>query len=293
MKWFLSKIFWLVTEIRNLLFDYGVFKVTRVGIPVVSIGNIHVGGTGKTPLVIFLVQQLKKFGYTPVVLSRGYKGRFIGPHLVSDQDLYTEVGDEPILIRRTGASVVISKDRAKGAKLIEENKIGDLIILDDGFQHRWLHRDVDILVLPSEDKELLPFGRLREDIKHKSRADIIVKKGERFSPESLFFLSANNPTPELIQKPLTVVTGIANPGRVREAIEKLGFKIEEFKVFPDHHPFSESERKKYSYAITTEKDFIRFPEARAVVGYEIRVPGLVEEIITKLQSKGFAPRNMV
>jgi tetraacyldisaccharide 4'-kinase len=283
----------LVTEIRNLLFDYGIFKITRVGIPVVSIGNIHVGGTGKTPLVIFLAQQLRKFGYTPVVLSRGYKGRLTGPHLVSDEDIFTEVGDEPILIRRkTGAPVVISKDRVKGAKFIEENKIGDLVLLDDGFQHRWLHRDVDILVLPSEDKELLPFGRLREDIKHKSRADVIVKKGERFSPESLYFLSANNPTPDFIQKPLTVVTGIANPDRVRVAIEKFGFKIEEFKVFPDHHPFSESERKEYSNAITTEKDFVRFPEAKAIVGYEVRVPGLVEEIITRLESKGFVPRKM-
>ncbi len=279
MKWFLSKVFWLVTEIRNWLFDSGVFRTTKISLPVVSVGNIHVGGTGKTPLVIFLALELKKKGYRPVVLSRGYKGRLAGPHIVDGNDSYTDVGDEPILIKRKAAvPVVISKDRVKGAKFIEEKDLGDLVILDDGFQHRWLYRDVNILILPSETGSLLPLGTLREDIKNRSRADIIID-----NPERVYYLHAKNPTPSLVLQPLTLVTGIANPSRVKSSIEKLGFKVGEFITFPDHHPFSIKEREKYKDAVTTEKDLVRFPEARAYVGYDVRVPGLVDEIVERLR----------
>lgn len=280
MKWFLSKVFWLVTEVRNWLFDNKIFKTTKISLPVISVGNIHVGGTGKTPLVIFLALELKKKGYNPVVLSRGYKGRLRGPHIVVNSDSYTDVGDEPILIKRKAAvPVVIAKDRVKGAKFIQEKKLGDLVILDDGYQHRWLHRDLNILLLPSETGSLLPHGTLREDLRNKSRADIVIEKPERVS-----YLHAKNPSPSLILDPLTLVTGIANPERVKSSIEKLGFKVGEFITFPDHHPFSAEERAKYKDAVTTEKDLVRFPEAKVFVGYDVRVPGLVEEIVERLKA---------
>lgn len=274
MKWFLSKIFWLVTEIRNWLFDKGLLKVTKVTLPVISVGNIHVGGTGKTPTVIFLASELKKQGLNPVVLSRGYKGRLKGPHLISDSDTYIDVGDEPILIRRkTKLPIVVSKNRVKGAKYIEKMKIGDVIILDDGFQHRWLFRDIDILILPSETGDLLPLGMLREDIKHKARADIIIEK-----PIGTFFLTAQKP----ISEPLTLVTGIANPDRVKTHLESLGLKIGKFVTFPDHHPFSAQEREMYIDAVTTEKDSVRFPEAKIIVGYDVWIPELTEKVLKLL-----------
>ena len=168
----LSAIYNLLTKVRNLLYDKGILSSYKSNLKVISVGNISVGGTGKTPLVIYLSKILKDKGYKPVVLSRGYKGSIKGPHLITDTNTYHEVGDEPLLIKNLASvPVVIAKKRVKGAKIIEELKLGDIIILDDGFQHRALKRDLDIVCIDASSEEsvskfftdkLMPAGRLRE-----------------------------------------------------------------------------------------------------------------------------------
>lgn len=171
-------------RLRNVLYDGGLLGVKRLPRPVVSVGNITAGGTGKTPMVIFLTKLLRERGYRPAVLSRGYRGKGEGRvNVVSDGDHVTaspaEAGDEPFLIASsTGAAVLTGADRfATGSHAVE--RLGaDILVLDDAFQHRRLFRDVDILLLdadrPFGNRCLLPRGPLREPVNGLIRADMIV-----------------------------------------------------------------------------------------------------------------------
>jgi len=174
-------------RLRNVLYDGGLLGVKRLPRPVVSVGNVTAGGTGKTPMVIFLTKLLRERGCRPAVLSRGYKGKGEGRvGVVSDGNHITaspaEAGDEPFLIASsTGAIVLTGADRfATGLHAVE--RLGaDILVLDDAFQHRRLFRDVDILLLdadkPFGNRCLLPRGPMREPVNGLKRADIIVLTG--------------------------------------------------------------------------------------------------------------------
>ncbi|MDD2942378.1 MAG: tetraacyldisaccharide 4'-kinase [bacterium] len=180
-------VYGAVVALRNKAFDLGLFKTYQSSLPVVSVGNFTVGGSGKTPFVRYLAQYYLNRGVKPVILSRGYGGSCRGPYLVQENDSADIVGDEPLMQKRffgSQVSVVIARRRVAGAKFIEEHSLGGLIILDDGFQHRWLARDLNILLLGQElvngetiaaAERLLPVGRLRESVASAlRRADALV-----------------------------------------------------------------------------------------------------------------------
>ena len=169
----LSVLYGCGVLLRNRLYDSKVFKTYRSALPVISIGNLTVGGNGKTPLCHFLAEQLRERGMQPVILSRGYGGSLRGPHRVTDSDTPDLVGDEPLLLSfLCRVPVYVSRSRVAGVQLIEQQKTGNIVILDDGFQHRALHRDLDVIssfvgtpqaIENLVEGQLLPLGRFRED----------------------------------------------------------------------------------------------------------------------------------
>src|ERR1051325_8724560 len=170
----LSLLFGAGVALRNTLYDRGIFKVRRLTRPVISIGNISVGGSGKTPFVITLGELLKQRGISFDVLSRGYGRSSTKIAVVAPLGFPQQFGDEPLLIaRKLQVPVIVGADRYRAGLLAEEKFSSRLHLLDDGFQHRGLHRDFDIVLLPQEDLEgtLLPTGRLREPRSSLRRAD--------------------------------------------------------------------------------------------------------------------------
>lgn len=173
----LSGAFGAAVRARNSLYDRGLLRVRRLNAPVVSIGNVSVGGAGKTPFTIALGEELKKRGVKFDVLSRGYGRQTSGTLIVDPKGTAQEFGDEPLLIaRKLGVPVVVS-ERRYDAGVVGEREFGsELHLLDDGFQHRMLARDFDIVLLTARDigDRLLPAGRLREPLTALQRADAVV-----------------------------------------------------------------------------------------------------------------------
>lgn len=272
----LAGFYGLLSGVRNALFDRGKIRSFRSALPVVSIGNLTAGGNGKTPLCIFLVRALAARGHKPVVLSRGYGANVRGPHLVTLSDNAGGVGDEPLLIAKScGLPVVISRSRSKGARFIEQHGLGDVIVLDDGFQHRRLARDVDIvsIFVGTEESvsafvagELLPIGRFRENRdRGLRRASLVVASSRRvlkpgedvphvdkrimalmpsgvtvfraaFEFAGLWKLNGEGvPLP----KEVVALAGIANPEGFFRSLEEMGVSILERFEFEDHHKFTE------------------------------------------------------
>jgi tetraacyldisaccharide 4'-kinase len=173
----LSALYGAAVRVRNNLYDRGMLTANRLEGPVVSIGNLTVGGSGKTPFLILLGELLQQRGIAFDVLSRGYRRRTQGVALVDPDGSARDFGDEPLLIaRKLGVHVIVGEDRRQAGELAEATFGPQLHLLDDGFQHRRLARDFDIvLVTPGDAQDsLLPSGRLREPIASLSRADVVV-----------------------------------------------------------------------------------------------------------------------
>lgn len=265
----LSMLFGAGVAVRNALYDRGTLKVHKLGRPVVSIGNISVGGTGKTPFVIALGELLKQRGITFDVLSRGY-GRspkeiaVVDPHGSPQQ-----FGDEPLLIaRKLGVPVVVGIDRYQAGLLAEEKFSSRLHLLDDGFQHRRLHRDFDIVLLPQKDLDgtLLPTGRLREPLSSLDRADTVVL----FGPDIPCFKAQTLRAERIVTLDRTgdkafVFCGIARPGQFFEGVKALGVEIAGKRVFGDHIRYQQADvdellhakqRSGAGFFLATEKDLV-------------------------------------
>ena len=181
-------IFEIIIFIRNFLFDNRLLNISKINLPVISVGNITAGGTGKTPITLFLAEEAIKRGFKPAILSRGYGRVSRGYSIIHDglklRETVENAGDEPFLManKLKNVPIVVSKNRLEGANIIVNRFDSDLIILDDGFQHRRLHRDVDILLINALEKSsaynMLPAGQLRENLKNIKRANhIIITKG--------------------------------------------------------------------------------------------------------------------
>ncbi|MES0371309.1 MAG: tetraacyldisaccharide 4'-kinase [Mariprofundaceae bacterium] len=234
-------------------------------LPMISVGNLTVGGSGKTPFVIWLALLLKKSGLKPVIISRGDGGKSGVPQLLNDQSDPFTVGDEALLLyRKCDCPVIAGRDRIRASRMAAE--YGDIIILDDGFQYRQLKRSCDIVLIPAEgvgNNHLIPAGPLREPLEALDRADLIVRTGqpgERQSDEhksdEIKPLTTGKEwrwwscEKQLVQlagekaeapKRAVALTAIARPQRFILSLEKLDIGIEEACLFPDHHPFSEAD----------------------------------------------------
>jgi tetraacyldisaccharide 4'-kinase len=257
--------------IRNKFYDRRLFKVRKLSKPVVSIGNISMGGTGKTPFVITLGSLLKDRGIEFDVLSRGYGRQSKEIRLVDPEGSPDQFGDEPLLItRKLGVPVIVGADRYEAGLLAEEKfPQGKLHLLDDGFQHRRLHRDFDVVLVADEDlgNTVLPLGRLREPLSALRRADVIVL------PEGTTVVPALLPTWRSRRNLLFIVPmsrvvafcGIARPQQFFSGLKKLGMDLADTVSFPDHHRYTQADIShlirmkldtKAQGFITTEKDAI-------------------------------------
>lgn len=266
----LSAIFGVGVALRNALYDHHFFQVKKLARPVISIGNISVGGSGKTPFVIALGELLKQHGIAFDVLSRGYGRSSTEIAVVDPNGSPTQFGDEPLLIaRKLEAPVIVGPDRYQAGLLAEKKFTSKLHLLDDGFQHRRLHRDFDIVLLPAEDQRgsLLPTGRLREPITALNRADAVVlthPQAQAVTAKSIWRARRVVELPAGVGKAIAF-SGIARPRQFIEGLKSSNLEIAGAVTFRDHHRYEQRDidrlldLKKQTSAgsfITTEKDLI-------------------------------------
>lgn len=281
--------------LRDALYRMGMVKPRRVsGLQVISVGNLNVGGAGKTPAVIYLARMLTKSGRRVAVLSRGY-GRSSKRTLVFDDSLalpaVVDAGDEPLLIARScpGVTVLVGADRVDLAEQARDRGM-DVAILDDGMQHRRLARDVELVVVDEAagfgNGQLMPRGPLREPLSALSRADLIWLRSAaqpnpslvlpagipvvrtRYAPRDLKAPDGLFPALDaLANRPVLALAGLARPGGFVRTLEQLGANVVQRRFFPDHHPFQPKELDEVLEAAklgnltiaTTEKDAMRLP----------------------------------
>jgi tetraacyldisaccharide 4'-kinase len=274
-----------LAALRRILYRRLVFASSRLPVPVIVIGNISVGGVGKTPLVIYLAQALRAAGYSPGILSRGYGGRQTGAVKPdSAPELY---GDEPVLIAQRSASPVwVHALRAVGGRaLLQAHPETDVLICDDGLQHYALQRDIEIAVVNRPhglgNGRLLPAGPLREPLSRLQTVDLVVESGQLPTTDSQMS-AADNQMPAFQQslqlgqwtslsdssshislaalqaRPLLAIAGIGHPQRFFQTIQALGLDCET-KEFADHHAYTQADFIGWSAKtiLMTEKDAVK------------------------------------
>ncbi|MDZ7263017.1 MAG: tetraacyldisaccharide 4'-kinase [candidate division KSB1 bacterium] len=302
--WFpLSLGYALIIRLRNLFYDKKIFKSYQIErARVISVGNIAVGGTGKTPTIEFLAHRLQAMGHRVAVLSRGYGRQSRGRLIVSDGNQLLVpanlAGDEPTLLAHhlPGVPIVVDKDRYQAAKFIEQNFGSEIILLDDGFQHRRLQRDLDIVLIDATRGFgaglLLPAGFLREPISSLKRSHLIwltridqalgyqqlIETIRRHTmvpiltsyhePRLLIHAWSGQPTEltALRHQRVLLFSGIAHPVAFERTVRDCGAQIVDHVKFPDHHAYSRenlqhimarSGQLTAALIVTTEKDYVR------------------------------------
>jgi tetraacyldisaccharide 4'-kinase len=269
----LSGLYGAATALRNTLYDRGTLSTLRLEQPVVSVGNLSVGGSGKTPFVIALGELLKGRGIRFDVLSRGYGRKTHGVLVVDPAGQARDFGDEPLLIaRRLGVPVIVGESRYKAGQLAEQKFQPQLHILDDGFQHRSLFRDFDIVLMTERDFDdnLLPSGRLREPLSSLKRADAIVLPAgvamdhPTAQQKPIWRIERELVLPNLPSEPV-VFCGVARPEQFFAQIRAAGISPAKEVEFRDHHAYSKTDierllalRAEFSAGgfLTTEKDAV-------------------------------------
>ena len=288
-----SMVYSTVMRVRNKLYDHGILPSQRFDLPVIAVGNLSMGGTGKSPMVEYLTKLLRK-EHMVATLSRGYRRNSRGYILLTGQETATEVGDEPLQFKHKFPEVMVAVDesRTNGIKeLLKEKPQPEVVLLDDAFQHRKVSAGLYILLTSYskiyKNDLVLPAGNLREPTSGAKRAKIIVvtkcppnldvqeqmeiiKKLKPKSGQEVFFSSIQYSESvygrnrsltlkELKNTHFTLVTGIANPLPLVMFLQEQGLKFDH-KAYKDHHNFTEAELRELQHEeliITTEKDYMR------------------------------------
>ena len=275
-----SWLFGLVTGFRRALFLAGWIKTEKLPVPVIVVGNITVGGSGKTPLVLWLVNMLRAAGYRPGIVSRGYGGSIKALVEVDETMRPGQVGDEPVLLlRRAACPVFVCPDRGLAARaLLARHPAVDVIIADDGMQHYRLPRDIEIAVVDGErgfgNGFHLPAGPLREPLSRLASVQAVVVNGrplaQRIPPNTipmrlhgdmLYRLNhpgERKPVGDFTRSAIHAIAGIGNPGRFFAHLRSLGLRPQEHS-FPDHHAFSAADLNLPGNGpiLMTEKDAVK------------------------------------
>jgi len=290
----LSWLFGLLVALRRGLYRSGLLRGKRLAVPVIVVGNISVGGTGKTPLVLWLVTRLVEAGYTPGIISRGYlagKARTDAPRAVSAKDDAAVCGDEPVLLaRRSGCPVWIGADRAAtGRALLAAHPECNIVVSDDGLQHYALARDAEIALIDGARSHgnglLLPAGPLREPVSRLDSVDAVVIRGDKALPSiggsmpptatgnapnfamSMMpgrFYRLLDPTDtgeasRFLKRRVHAAAGIGNPDHFFNTLKALGLTFTAHS-FPDHHPYTQSDLvfADCDAVVMTEKDAVKY-----------------------------------
>jgi tetraacyldisaccharide 4'-kinase len=282
----LSLLFWLLSALRRQAFRLGLKTQQRLRVPVVVVGNISVGGTGKTPVTLRLCELLQAHGWRPGIISRGYGVKLKKPRLVKPDDSPTECGDEPVLLaQRSGCPVVIYPDRVKGGEFLLATTDCNIVICDDGLQHYALARDLEIVLIDASrglgNGLLLPAGPLREGAWRLVQAEVVLTNGVLSQGEpqpgvqqdgrlagtvnGSFYLQPGLPMPFVCSEaaldrsvPVQLVSGIGNPSRFVTTVQNSGFQVAGTHWFADHHPFTEADLESIpTPLLMTEKDAVK------------------------------------
>ncbi len=286
----LTLLFYLITTVRRLFFRLGFIKSVQLSKPVIVVGNIGIGGNGKTPMVLSLVKMLKALGFNPGVISRGYGGQApYYPFLLDEHSTAEQAGDEPILIyQRCQVPLAVGSDRIASAQALID-KGCDVIISDDGLQHYRLQRDIELIIVDGNrlfgNDLLLPAGPLREGVSRLSEVDLVVVNGGQALAHSLnsalascqektiaMSLLATDVVQLKTGKVLSVkalrdksvnvnaAAGIGDPQRFFNTLSELGFELDIQQGFVDHHSFCLDDFIHYddnTPLLMTEKDAVK------------------------------------
>ncbi len=301
LLWPLSPVYCALISVRRLAYRYGLRPRVRLPVPVVIVGNLTVGGTGKTPLVLWLVAALEKAGLRPGIVSRGYAGASHETHVVTPASDPRAVGDEPVLLaRRLRAPVVVDRRRTRGARRLVE--LGcDVIVADDGLQHYALERDIEIGVLDGERRfgngACLPAGPLRESAARWLRLDFRVTQGRAAQgewPMRLMGGEARNLVSGAMQPLASLgrvhgVAGIGNPGRFFGSLRAQGLEVVAH-PFADHHNYSQKDLDfgGKEPVVMTEKDAVKCTRFARAHWWYVPVdatldPALAERILARIR----------
>lgn len=299
-----AMLYGLVVIIRNKLFDLKILKSTEFKVPVITVGNITVGGTGKTPHIEYLIRLLKN-DFKIALLSRGYKRKTSDFRVADINSSFEEIGDEPLQVKKKFPEIMVAVDRNRVngiQKIIDQQPDTDIVLLDDGYQHRWVTPGISILLVdynrPIFSDSFLPLGELREPASEKRRANIIIitkfpdnisaidkrlflNKIDVQSHQKVYFTkfkygellpvfgtseSVKGTGNKEILASVLLVTGIAQPGILIDEIQKQ-FNIENTIKFPDHYNFTQEDIEKINAEfekIETENKIIITTEKDAV-----------------------------
>lgn len=313
--WPLSLIFLTATKIRNQLFDRSIRRSTKVDACVISVGNISVGGTGKTPVIDALAKILQANGMQIALLSRGYGRKSRGVVIVSNgsgpQCPVEMAGDEPYMLasRLAQIPVVVAEDRVAGAQEICRLFAPEIILLDDGFQHRQLWRDFDLVLIDAvrllQNRSLLPAGPYREGLRSLARAEflllvnnggdhraakkVIAKKSAipvftcAIDSKQVFYPNSNTRKDfaSLRKEKIMAFCGIGQPEKLRHALENIQAEIISFHAFKDHQEYSEKlmddllhkfNNSSATILVTTEKDWVKIHKNKSFQQLRICIP---------------------
>jgi tetraacyldisaccharide 4'-kinase len=312
----LSLLFGLIAAARRALYRAGLFKSERLPVPVIVVGNITVGGSGKTPLALWLVQQLLDAGWHPGIVSRGYGGSATAPRSVSALDSAAEVGDEPLLMaQRALCPVWIGRDRPAAARALLNAHPGcDVVISDDGLQHYRLRRDVELAVVDGHRRFgnglLLPAGPLREPVSRLKTVDAVVVNGgadelHGAGGRGKFDMQLRGETFHNLLNPdnianashfsgmrLHALAGIGHPERFFKYLESQGLAVVRHPL-PDHHRYSAVDIaiEDADAILMTEKDAVKCAPFATEKCWVLRVdaqvdPALAQHILGKIAKHG-------
>ncbi len=295
----LALFYWATVFWRNILYKYKFFISRKLPTKIISVGNITTGGTGKTPAVIYLAQSLLEQNYAIAILSRGYGRKTAGTQLVTDGKTivndWRNFGDEATLMSQKlkGIPIVVDENRYRGGLFLIDKFKPDIIILDDGFQHRSLERNIDIVLLNCHDQpkehKMIPYGNLREPLRHLNRADILIlTKSNLIQPSaylknlikkstsltlssSVSFKKSFTDTegqPIRVDDNISVlaISGIADTQSFHTTLELMGVNVRDTIKYIDHHNYAQKDiieildkAKKCNadIIVTTEKDIVK------------------------------------
>ncbi|MEN3033842.1 MAG: tetraacyldisaccharide 4'-kinase [Aquificaceae bacterium] len=292
----------IAIRLRNYLYDKNLLKSCKFDVFTISVGNIALGGRGKTSLSSYLAKELEDF--RPCILLRGYRAKLKGPTLVKKGGSWQDFGDEAFMLAQKHSCVIIGKKRCQSAKLAISMG-AKVLILDDGFQHRAIARDLDLVLIKSQDLKdrLFPFGRLREPPESLMRASAILisyseleesegrfelYKKPVFYPRRVNFRLIDSLSGEVLNLPLKgefyAFSALGDNIQFFQTLEKLGIKLLSKIGLRDHYSYKNFSLPGNGPWITTHKDIIKLKPREGLfwLDYDLEVPGLKEWIVSKI-----------